>query len=383
MSDAEASVASRASVDARANAFDVLRPVAALAVLYSHAFALVGVAEPRLWGGEKLGTCAVYVFFALSGYLVAQSWARDEHTARFIQRRALRIFPALAGALLFTVLLLGPVASAWPWSDYFGASATWWYVPAGLSLFYARGTLPGVFEHNPLPATVNGSLWTLGYEVSMYLVLLGLGFAARCVGSARLRRSLYLLMVLLFIGAYAYMRTVDTAALGFGLPLLWRAGISLAAKPFVELGAYFFCGALLYEHRARLCFTLKGAALSVLLLIGVTPWPDMQAVAAMVIVPYAICALGWGAPAWMRRALPVDYSYGIYIYAFPIQQFISQMGLGAGWSFGGILALSLLATVLMAAASWHGIEKPAMRWRPRVGAPPQQPSTASIARPLS
>jgi len=155
------------AVYSRQNAFDFLRVAAALAVLLSHSFPIVGLQEPTPVAGLTMGKLAVAVFFAISGYLVCQSWQTDPHVGRFAARRALRIFPGLLVMLLLTVLVLGPALTEVRLSEYFGAGATrksLLYGALGLGSF----PLPGLFEHNPMPGGVNGSLWTIKYELLMY-----------------------------------------------------------------------------------------------------------------------------------------------------------------------------------------------------------------------
>lgn len=102
----------------RDNAFDLIRFVAALAVLFSHSFATSGLPEPTYFGGETAGSLGVFVFFAVSGYLVQQSWSRQPDPRSFVLSRVLRIFPGLLACLLFCGVLLGPIASQLPLEVY-------------------------------------------------------------------------------------------------------------------------------------------------------------------------------------------------------------------------------------------------------------------------
>ena len=106
------------------NAFDFIRVVAALAVLYSHSFPLFGLPEPS-HAGQTLGSLAVAIFFAVSGFLVCQSWLRDPDVYRFTLRRALRIMPGLIVAVAFTAFVAGALDTRLPLSEYFTARGTW------------------------------------------------------------------------------------------------------------------------------------------------------------------------------------------------------------------------------------------------------------------
>ena len=91
------------------NNLTALRWFAACLVLYGHAHALLGLPEVLFLDIVPMGLLGVYIFFAISGYLVAQSWTRDPHVLRFLARRSLRIFPGLVVCTLLSVLVLGPL----------------------------------------------------------------------------------------------------------------------------------------------------------------------------------------------------------------------------------------------------------------------------------
>lgn len=347
----------------KANAFDLLRHLAALAVLYSHSFVLYGQSQPRGWSGQTWGSCAVYVFFSLSGYLVAQSWAHDPHAGRFALRRALRIFPALLTVLLLTVLVLGPCVTTRPLSDYLGASETWRYLLGNASLFYGVDRLPGVFEGNPFPSAVNGSLWTLCYEVTMYGVLTLVGVACSGIGVAARRLALPA-ATLLFVAANLYSIHWEPVGWDSAMPLLWRLGILISAARLAELGSYFLAGACCYELRHWIRPSLPGSVAAIVLLILTMPWPQVQILFAWLAVPYAVVGLAWKLPEVLRRGWSFDYSYGIYIYAFPAQQLVSMLGKQNDWPWTGVLAASVVLTLLLAMLSWHAVERVALRLKP-------------------
>ena len=174
------------------NNFDFVRLVAASMVLYSHHFILAGrPEEPKVFGIISFGHLAVVMFFSLSGYLVTQSWQSDPHIFRFAMRRILRIWPALAAAVIFCALILGPLVTSSPLIDYFENGGTWSYFK---NLIIPRAFhLPGVFENNPYPLSVNGSLWTIPIEVLCYMVLGAAGF----LGLMK-KRSVWLMAICIY-----------------------------------------------------------------------------------------------------------------------------------------------------------------------------------------
>lgn len=165
----------------RDNNFNLIRLVAAVAVLVSHAAPLTqgrGTPEPlaRLTG-HTLGTLAVYVFFVASGFFVAGSLSR-RGPAGFALARARRILPGLAVSLLLVTFVLGPAVTTRTLADYFAAPGTAAFLIRGLLPLDPLYTLPGVFADNPYP-TVEGSIWTLAYEIACYA---GLALTALAAG---------------------------------------------------------------------------------------------------------------------------------------------------------------------------------------------------------
>ena len=356
-----------------ANAFDFIRILAALAVLYSHSFVLYGLPEPQVMAGQTFGSLAVAVFFALSGFLICQSWQRDPSVIRFAMRRVLRIFPGLLVVVLLTALVVGPLMTQVSVHEYFGDATPWRYIrSAGLAL----GSPPiiGLFEHSLYPNAVNGSLWTLKYEILMYMVL-------AVSGRLFARSSLKLACALVFAAfALAWCALAYAAKGPIQLPGLWRLGIELYADRIAYLGAFFFGGALanVYLPNIKLSW-LAAAALLV-------PAFFVNNTAAMVLlwlaIPYCVLVFAFKAPAVFRKVNGFDYSYGIYIYAFPIQQVISEVGQQHGWPWSAVLSAPIVATVALAGLSWHCIEQPALSFKDRIWSFGRQPQpTEASASP--
>ena len=335
------------------NCFDLMRVLAATAVLYSHSFALLGMPEPQPIAGQSWGSLAVAAFFAISGYLVCSSWTRDPSVSRFAVRRALRIIPGLFVVVFVTAVLLGPALSSLSVPEYFDDNRTIKYFFSTL-LFLSVPELPGLFEHNPFPHANNGSLWTLRYEILMYAVLavVGAGLPARYFKSACV--TLLGGLVVCWFGLTLY----DIKP--YKIPLVWRLGTELYGDRLCVLGIYFFTGACLHLFRERLRLSpLLAATLCILpVLLNNADWVTPLLWLA---IPYGAITLAYRAPASLRVVSIHDYSYGIYIYAFPVQQVVVSMLPQAPQRWLLSLLITLVVTVILAALSWHWVEKPMLR----------------------
>ncbi|MEW6451208.1 MAG: acyltransferase [Pseudomonadota bacterium] len=332
------------------NAFDALRLFAALLVIFGHAFRLTGEAGPA-FAGANVATTGVKIFFVVSGYLVAQSWLRDPHPGRFLRRRLLRIMPGLVAVVALTALVLGPMITNLSASAYFADQRTWLYL-ANLA-FYPADELPGVFTANIAPDEINGSLWSLAPELSMYLLLPVLAIVSLTLTGA------YRLFVLaaLLIALVTLLVVLPAPELRHWLIYGTRVWAWFSVAPFFLIGACFaFCGWDRFLNRWIACGLL-------LLLLVPTP-PLLTELLLIVSLPYIVLAFGTApAPlggALMRRG---DFSYGLYLYAFPIQQALVATVGTPGGALGNFAITAILAGGC-AALSWHMIEKPALRAKP-------------------
>jgi peptidoglycan/LPS O-acetylase OafA/YrhL len=358
--------------DRGSNNFDLLRLLAAVLVLFSHSFDLIDKPEPFPSLGKNMnwGFVGLLVFFSISGFLVSRSWTRNPRVAPFVVKRALRLMPALIVALLLSALVLGPAVTTRTPESYFQDQGTKEYV-LNNALLQTTYRLPGVFTHNAYPVAVNGSLWTLPLEVKAYVLVLLLGL----IGLLTRRR--WLMGVVAVIAVLACVDSVRNAVpegnhllaslvnIQADSELVAEAKLG-AATIYADMFATFTIGAALFALRRWV--TLRWE----LALGAVVAWCATLAlggsapeVGAVVLAPYLVLFLAYGTHNLVR--LPEwwgDYSYGTYIYGFPVQQTISFLALPAtGWLMFG---LSLPITMLLAVPSWHLIERPALEMKRRL-----------------
>jgi peptidoglycan/LPS O-acetylase OafA/YrhL len=327
--------------DPRHNSLNALRLVLASLVIVSHAWPIGGFGPDPTIGGVGLGGWAVAGFFGISGFLIAGSRQRSSATG-FLWRRFLRIFPGLWICLIVTALAFAPLAAAVEHgSQNISAHALARYVAANGVLMHGEDNIAGTLSGAPYSQGWNGSLWTLFYEFGCYLVL-GAMFALPLVKRKPIPWVAFLL-------ATSILVTIAATELHSGMP----ARVKLGAY----LGTYFFAGALLFLCAAHVPVH-AGFAAAALAVLTLASWTGhVEAVAA---APLAFLVL------WLGITLPLqrvgrqnDISYGVYIYAFPIQQLLvlggaEQLGVAA------FVALGIAATLPLAVASWFVIERPAI-----------------------
>jgi peptidoglycan/LPS O-acetylase OafA/YrhL len=332
----------------RDNNFNLLRMLAALAVLLSHSFPLAlgpRAVEPfQASLGMTLGTLAVGIFFTISGYLVTASLLSRPSLSDFALARARRIYPGLWVAIALTVFVLGAGATTLALADYLSHPRTWFYVlKNGTLLFGFVDRLPGVFAELPYPGVVNGSLWTLPIEVRLYVALAAV--QAGLLWWRRRRPGAPIGPVLLAVAAAC------VAAVA------WQGAGSSSALRF---SAMFFVGAVLQLYRHRIAFSHPGLAAGLALLAACSVDTGLFALAFVSAGAYVVLCLAYLPGGWLRRYNRLgDYSYGLYIYAFPVQQLVVAGMPGIG--VAGLFAASAAGTLVLAVLSWHLVESPVLR----------------------
>jgi peptidoglycan/LPS O-acetylase OafA/YrhL len=355
----------------RNNAFGIIRLVLACLVIVSHAFPTGGWGEDPLpahsRGQENIGGVAVLGFFAISGYLIAKSGMGSDGL-QFIWRRFLRIFPAFWVVLVVAAIGVGPIAwvtSGHSLGTYFtlGEGGPFQYLRLNAGLAIRQWGVYDIFAsttpygQSGAGAVFNGSLWSLNYEWGAYLIIWVLvlaGVFARARPLILVVTGFYLVAQ---IGALYAPDAIDRVfpylsdALSVSLPLLFLYGACFAVyAPRIPLD-----GRLAALAAVTSFFTLWQGGLSIL------GYPALA---------YLTLWLAASLPKWLNWiGSKNDYSYGIYLYGFLVQQFTAALG----WYTWGYVPWVLACLVLSAGfawLSWHGIEKRALQlknWGPGRG----------------
>lgn len=344
--------------ETRRNNFDFLRFFFALMVLFSHCFPLSTGSNARepLWrmthGNETFGAIAVAGFFAISGFLIANSWANSRGALRFAWRRASRIYPGLIVAILFTAFVVGPLAvSARPHLRVLARSAI-------SAIYYVdEPTIRGAFASNPLPDGTNGSMWTIWYELMCYVMIGALGAA----GILR-RRALVLVALIAALALYVTADVASTGALGPRIHQFLSGKLAPLRAP--RLFAYFLAGTCFWAYRSAIPksgWTAIGAAVAIVLaqFCGST-------VEHCLLPIFGVYLLFWFAfSEWIPLqgfGAKGDFSYGLYLYAWPVTQLL-VLWTGAKLHPVLLFFLASICTLPLAAASWYVVESPFLRRR--------------------
>ncbi|MCE7039372.1 acyltransferase [Dyadobacter sp. CY312] len=345
-----------------ANNFHLIRFLAAVLVIYGHSYPLSGrsnfdylqVLSGGLFPSAHMGVC---IFFSISGYLISMSLVRSTNYVRFIWKRFIRIIPGLIAAIFVTIFLIGPLATTLSLQDYFGTPETYRYFRT-IKLFPVYpDTLPGVFENLPVTG-INGSLWTLAYEVSCYGALLGAHIVLR-------NKTKYLVLALFVMLWCSFLYWREALEMN---PVTLRL-IHLDLGHFLNFGMYFLAGSVIYffqnyiPYKGRWALALLAAQLLVFWCSSVKGYFPLAAggLVRYLLVPYVILYLGFK-KGWLNRFGNFgDVSYGLYIYAFPIQQLVVMYFLPEMISVSKMFIYSLLLTLPLGWLSWKLVEEPALK----------------------
>jgi peptidoglycan/LPS O-acetylase OafA/YrhL len=304
------------------NSFDLLRLMAAIAVIFHHGRPFAGQDPIRIFSFD-FGALGVGVFFVISGYLVTASHQRSQGAWDYLKKRLLRIEPGLIVSVAVTALVLGAAVTTLPLSEYLSRPDVWLYVVRNALLYPVTYELPGVFETNPISA-VNPSLWTLRFEFTCYLALAALGAVGLLSKGPVALLATAAALVTLWLGVLR----PDLATEG-----PWRVAL---------IGAQF---SFLFAAGAYVQLLGRPLPLWTLASVGLLATPMW-----VLGLPALVIVLGE-----LRSArLPADVSYGLYIYACPVQQILVMSGALSFWAALGL-------TLPLAVASWFLVERPALK----------------------
>lgn len=320
----------------RNNCFDIIRLTAALMVLYSHHYALSGLSEPVIANLESYGGLAVIIFFAISGFLISQSGLRSNDFVDFMSKRCRRIFPALIPCSIFVFIILGSLIKIDDLSTYFSSGVFTRIIQTIILQNAPTNDIASGFIYS---SSMLGSLWSLPVEFSCYLII-GL------VVSAFKTPRVYPIIFSMFFVASLYVIKTGYTDYFFNVPV----------HLFVTRGMCFFLGASMamsLQHWNKIY--VKSFLIIILGFYFATCSTDVDhKIAGYIFFTVLTICIG---VSFKDKIIcgKFDYSYGIYVYAFPVQQVIIN---AANVGFYTSMIISLALTLMLASISWHYIEKP-------------------------
>ena len=336
-------------VDPRRNGLNTVRLALAASVLVWHSFRLTGrdVAYPH--GGIFIGTVGVDGFFVISGLLLSGSYLHRPDIVTFLRNRALRILPGFWACLVVVAFGFAPLAALVRGESLSallsGPESAWRYVLVNLTTRIQQWSVAGTPTGTDYDGIWNGSLWTLSWEMIAYLSLGALGVVGLLKRRAVMAPATLGLWVLHAADSFDVIPHNYWVHTGSRLGLMFALGVCLHL-----FGAKIPRGPL-----------VTGVMLVVLAVSTVLPtYSVLGAPALAYLVVRAGIALS--APRWWLRDR--DFSYGLYIYAFPVQQTLVILGADVV-PVAGFALLSMIAVLPVAAASWFLVERRALQLKRR------------------
>jgi peptidoglycan/LPS O-acetylase OafA/YrhL len=355
--------------DPKNNAFGFLRLALAVLVIFSHSFPLGGFGMDRLEAFTKgrytIGLVSVAMFFVLSGFLICRSALGSHSVLRFLWHRFLRIFPAYWVCLVVCACVFAPLVAFTEFGTFlkvFSAprNSPQSFMLGNAGLFHLNAfsisglmsispdSIAGLLAHNPFPRAINASLWTLPFEGSCYLAIAVLA----AVGVLRRARCIVLA---LFAGLWCLYCFGYVNPGGF-----WRCFPYIGMRPLVMLCLFFSAGCVCFLYREKIPHS-SAAFVTSLVALGVSLPMGVFGLVAPIAMTYAFLWLAFTLP-FARFDTKGDFSYGTYIYAFPVQQGLALLRI-QDEGFGLYLTCSLLLTLVLAFLSYRLIEAPCLRWK--------------------
>ncbi len=332
------------------NNFDFLRLLFAIFVVITHSYSLSGIDEndliAQLTGGQtSFSYLGVAGFFIISGYLIFQSMLRSSSLASYFKKRFLRLFPGLIFVLVLTVCL-GYFVYDNKWGNYFKNYSMWCYLPNNLSLYNLQFDINGVLKG----AAINGSLWTIRYEFSFYILISLLFFFRK--RKCFLKKILTCIFIFLLVFKYFLFQN-----LGAG-------GIALGNSKSLYLGLFFIGGSILAVLRLENSSNKTFFFLAVCVAFCLSFYCNIFYYGQFILLPLLVILAGVSSTRYIHSLSDRfgDISYGVYIYSFPIQQTLMYF---FSLKYLQLMAISLPISILFGMLSWHLIEKKALEFKYR------------------
>lgn len=343
----------------RYNNFNILRFFAAMMVMVGHMAYIDGSNNiPIVWG-QGIQTLGVKIFFLIGGFLIAKSWLSDPHFVRYWIKRIVRIFPPLIIYVLLAVFVFGPMLSNLTVGEYFKNVKTYGYLLN--ILMFPIYNLPGVFENNPYPNAVNGSLWTLPVEIAMYIAV------PIIISLCNRKNKLLLKTCLVFVVTICLFQILHLRMFPSWRLIIWGTDLGQA----FALIPYYFLGILFSFEEMRKLLNLQRAIILTICFFGLSPFltPVLNELLTFIIFPYFVFSFALAPePQFDKFMNKYEVSYGVYLYGFFVQQVVVFVFGKMNRSLGTIsyFMISLLLTGILATLSYKFVESPLLAFSKKI-----------------
>jgi peptidoglycan/LPS O-acetylase OafA/YrhL len=328
----------------RDNNFDALRLVFASMVVLYH-IGILSQASSLAWSQGISASFAVQAFFVVSGFLVTMSFENSSSIKSYISKRLRRIAPAYIAVVIGAALGLSAISTL-PLGEYFANRELWRYIAFNLVLSnFSAPDLPGVFQSNFMSA-VNGSLWTIKIEVAFYCIVPFVVWATRRAGAFKVLTTIFIASTIWRVG-------FNAAAIATGMDIYGRLAKQLPGQ------MCFFSGGAWAYYRTRRGNSISGlvAAAGVIVYALSDGWfHDLSAPLAVTAIVYWAAVAGPRLPSVAKHG---DFSYGVYLYHFPLIQTFIALGLFQWSPLTGWMA-TVTFVVFCAVISWKFVESPSL-----------------------
>jgi peptidoglycan/LPS O-acetylase OafA/YrhL len=331
------------------NNFDFLRLIAALLVFFGHSVLITQTGILTLTQGLAIGAFGVNIFFIISGFLITKSWIDSNSGIIFLKKRILRIYPALIFAILFVIFIIGPFTTFFTFNTYFHTAATFEYLN---NIFLIKlinlstNTLPGVFVLNKFPLVVNASLWTIPIEMGCYFLVILFGLIKI------FKKRIFFLLAFALLLLYSTALTLNKDFQSY-----FQTYFQFPYLDIIRLITYFFSGIVLYLYKEYLSIPKNYFYLLLSLLVVSVGFGYFELLSYF-LLPILVIFITFLKIDFPKKITQYgDFSYGFYLFAFPIQQTVAYLFNGNA-SFLQQIVFSFFPTLFLAIFSWYVIEKP-------------------------
>ncbi len=340
----------------RQNNFTFIRLAACLLVVLTHSYGIIEEdTDPvyRFTAGAFTGSyLGLSAFFFLSGLLVSQSLYSSPSLVNFLWRRVIRVYPAAIFSILFCAFIVGPLLTTYPLKDYFSSPVFYRYL-ATCFLIKVYYPLPGVFEHSLISHSVNASLWSISLELKLYACL----FLSRLVKIPNTRHLVLLPIIISLVCGYFFYRES-------GQILTDITGHPITLYVYTTYATYFLIGVLCYSFKDKIRIAIYWIPILIMLFIAIVYF-HISYLSYFIFIPALIIYVSANGTRWLKKITPpIDLSYGIYVFAFPVEQIVVNYLHPAKsvWLF----VLTVLCVLPFALFSWYVVERNALSLKNRI-----------------